>query len=44
MTIFVYKELTRNLKIRNTPSEFCPISGDWNELGIPNSRLGLKPN
>ena len=37
MTIFIYnKDLTRNLEIRNTPSEFCPISGDWVKLGVPN--------
>ena len=32
--VFFYKGLTRNLEI--PPSEFCPISGDWCELGIPN--------
>ena len=36
MTIVVYKWLTRNLKFRNTPSDFCPTSGDWSNLGIPN--------
>ena len=30
----VYKGLTRNPEI--LLSEFCPISGDWGELGIPN--------
>ena len=25
------------LKLEIPPSEFCPISGDWDELGIPNS-------
>ena len=34
MTIFFYKGLTRNPEI--PPSEFCPISGDWGELWIPN--------
>ena len=29
-----YKGLTRSLEIGNTP-EFCPISGDWSDLGIP---------
>ena len=24
-------------KSEKTPSEFCPIFGDWGELGIPNS-------
>ena len=41
-TIFFYKGLTRNPEIGNTPSEFCPISGDWDELGIPNlARMSL---
>ena len=31
-----YKGLTRNPKIRNTLTEFCTISGDWHEVGIPN--------
>ena len=37
MTIFVGKELTRSSKFGNTPvwSVFCPISGDWDKLGIP---------
>ena len=35
MTIFIYKGLTRYLEIGRL-SEFCPISGDWTELGIPN--------
>ena len=34
MTIFFYKELTRNPDIGNTPSEFCRISEDWGELGL----------
>ena len=34
MTVSFYKELTRNPEI--TPSEFCPVSGDWSELGILN--------
>ena len=41
-TIFFYKGLTRNPEIGNTPSEFRPISGDWDELGIPNlARMSL---
>ena len=32
MIVFVYKELTRNAEIENTP-EFYPVSGDWVELG-----------
>ena len=36
MTIFFYKELTRNPEIGDIPSEFCPISEDWGELWIPN--------
>ena len=35
MIISFYKGLTRNLEIANTPSEFCPISGDWDKLRIP---------
>ena len=34
MTIFVYKGLTRNLKSKIPPSEFCPISENLGELGI----------
>ena len=34
MTISFYNRLTRNLEI--PPSEFCPISGDWGKLGVPN--------
>ena len=34
MTIFFHKGLTRSLAIGNT--EFCQISGDWGNLGIPN--------
>ena len=42
MKIFVYKGLTRNPEIRNPPSEFCTISGDWGELWIPNfARMSL---
>ena len=37
MTIFFSTGLTKTPEIRNTPSEFCPISGDWGELGIRNS-------
>ena len=36
ITIFVYKGLTRNPEIRNTPSQVCPISEDRIELGTPN--------
>ena len=36
MTNSFYKGLTRNPEIGNIPSEFCPISGGWGELGIPN--------
>ena len=32
---FFYKGLTRNLEIRNTP-HFCPLTEDWEKLGIPN--------
>ena len=42
MKIFFYKGLTRNPEIGNTPSEFCPISGDWGKLWIPNlTRMSL---
>ena len=30
--VFFYKGLTRNPKIGSI--EYCPICGDWNELGI----------
>ena len=36
MIIFIYNKLTKDLEIGNTPSEFCPTSGDWRKLGIPN--------
>ena len=36
MAVFVYKKLTRKWEVVNTPSEFCPISGDWDKSGIPN--------
>ena len=39
MTIFVYKGLTRNPEIGNTAIWVCPISGDWDKLGIPNLAL-----
>ena len=39
MTIFVYKGLTRNPEIGNTVIWVCPISGDWDKLGIPNLAL-----
>ena len=37
-TIFVYKGFTRNPDLINIvpSSEFCPISGDWDRLGIWN--------
>ena len=38
MTISFNMRLTRNLEI--PPSEFCPISGDWDEVGIPNLAFG----
>ena len=42
MTIFFYKGLTRIWKSKIPPSEFCPISGDWGELWIPNlTRMSL---
>ena len=45
MTIFVYKGLTGTAEIRNTPSLFCPISGDWGKLGIPNlARMSVIKN
>ena len=34
LTIFVYKELTQNPKSELPASNFCQISGDWDELGI----------
>ena len=34
--IFFYKGLTRYPEAEIPPSKFCPISGDWGELGIPN--------
>ena len=30
------RDLTRNLEIEKTLSEFCPISRDWSKLGILN--------
>ena len=42
MTIFFYKGLIGNLEIGYTPPAFCPISGDWGKLGIPNvARMSL---
>ena len=39
LTIFIYKGLTRNPEIGNTPSAFYP---NWDELGIPNlARMSL---
>ena len=41
-TIFIYKRWTKNPEMRNPPSEFCPISGDLDELGIPDlTRMSL---
>ena len=31
---FSYKWLTRNLELEIPFSEFCPVSGDWGQLGI----------
>ena len=36
MTIFLYKGLIRNMEIEDNRTDFCPISGDWGKLGIPN--------
>ena len=36
MIIFFDKRLTSILEIGIAPSEFCLISGDWGEVGIPN--------
>ena len=42
VTIYVYKGLTRNPWIGNTPVWFCPISRDWGKLGIPDlTRMSL---
>ena len=42
VAIFFYKGLTRNPEIGKPPSNFCPISGDWNKLGILNlARMSL---
>ena len=35
-TISIYKGLTRNRKSEIPLSEFCQISRDWGELGLPN--------
>ena len=35
ITIFFYKGLTRIRKSEIPPSEFCPISGGWDKLWIP---------
>ena len=41
MKILFYKRLTRNPEIGNTipPSAFCPTSGYWGMLEIPNLAL-----
>ena len=36
MIIFFYKGLNRNPESEIPPSEFCPMSGDCDELGISN--------
>ena len=36
MTMFVYKELTKNPEIVISPSKLCPTSGDWSNLLITN--------
>ena len=36
MTIFFYKGWPEIRKSEIPPSEFCPMSGDWGELWIPN--------
>ena len=33
---FFIRDLPEIQKSEISPSEFCPISGDWAELGIPN--------
>ena len=36
------RDLPEIRKLEIPPSEFCPISGDWNELEIPNvARMSL---
>ena len=37
MRVF-YMGLTSNLEISNTPSKFCPISGDWG--GVRDTKFG----
>ena len=42
MTVFYLKGIDLNRKSEIPPSEFCPISGDWGKLGIPNlARMSL---
>ena len=36
MTIFFYEGLNKNPDIRNTPSEFCQMSGDWRNFMVLN--------
>ena len=37
MTIFFYKRLKREIRKSEIPlSGFCPISGNWDKLGMPN--------
>ena len=36
MTVSFYKGLTRTLEMKILLFEFCPISWDWDKLGIPN--------
>ena len=36
------RDSTETRKLEISPSEFCPISGDWGKLGIPNlARMSL---
>ena len=35
VSVVVYKGFIRNPTIGNTLSEFCPISEDWGESGVP---------
>ena len=41
LTIFTYKDLSKNPEKEDTPSEFLSISGDWSELGMPNLDMGV---
>ena len=37
MTSFFYKDWPEIWKSEIPPSEFCPISGDWGKLEVPNA-------